>query len=163
VPSPNPHIILIDGKSGAGKTLLAARMADALDATLVHLDDAYPGWGGLAHGRDAVIETALTPLAAGLPGRYRAWDWERDIVGEIIEIAPDNVFVIEGCGVSTPESRELASTVLWVECDDAVRLARLGDRDGSKFDEYSEAWDAQVDAHIAQNNPIGTATIIVRT
>jgi len=163
VPSPNPHIILIDGKSGAGKTRLSVCMAEALGATLVHLDDAYPGWGGLAHGRDAVIETALTPLAGGLPGRYRAWDWEQDTEGNIIEVAPADVVVIEGCGVSTPESRELASTVLWVECDDAVRLARLDDRDGSKFDEYSEAWDAQVDAHIAQNNPIATATVIVRT
>jgi uridine kinase len=163
VPSAKPHIILIDGKSGVGKTRLAIHLADALDATLVHLDDAYPGWGGLADGRDAVIETVLTPLAAGLPGRYRAWDWERGAAGALVEIAPADVVVIDGCGVSTPQSRELASTVVWVECDEAVRLARLVDRDGDQFDDFSDAWDEQVDAHIAQNNPIGTATVVVRT
>jgi uridine kinase len=163
VPSAKPHIILIDGKSGVGKTRLAVHLADALDATLVHLDDAYPGWGGLVDGRDAVIETALTPLAAGLPGHYRAWDWERGATGAILEIAPADVVVIDGCGISTPQSRGFASTVVWVECDESERLARLVDRDGSQFDEFSDGWDSQVDAHIAQNNPIGTATVVVRT
>ncbi len=138
-------------------------MADALGATLVQLDDAYPGWGGLADGRDAVIETVLTPIADGLPGRYRAWDWERDSAGEFIEVAPADVVVIEGCGVSTPLSRKLASTVVWVECDESVRLARLVDRDGHQFADYAETWDAQVVAHIAQNDPIETATVVVRT
>ena len=163
MPSAKPHIILIDGKSCVGKTRLAIHLADALDATLVHLDDAYPGWGGLVNGRDAVIETVLIPLAAGLPGRYRAWDWERDTAGALVEIAPADVVVIDGCGVSTPQSRELASTVVWVECDEAVRLARLVDRDGDQFDDFSDGWDEQVDVHIAQNNPIGTATVVVRT
>jgi hypothetical protein len=138
-------------------------MATALDATLVHLDDAYPGWGGLVDGRDAVIETVVTPLATGLPGRYRAWDWGRDSAGGIVEIAPADVVVIEGCGVSTPQSRDLASTVVWVECDENERLARLVDRDSNKFEDFSEAWDEQVDDHIAQNDPMGTATVVVRT
>ena len=163
MPSAKPHIILIDGKSGVGKTRLAIHLADALDATLVHLDDAYPGWDGLADGRDAVIETVLTPLTAGLPGRYRAWDWERGAAGAMVEIAPADVVVVDGCGVSTPQSRNLASTVVWVECDENERLARLVDRDGGQFDDFSDGWDAQVDAHIAQNNPIGTATVVVRT
>jgi len=163
VPLPRPHIILIDGKSGVGKTGLAVRMATALDATLVHLDDMYPGWGGLVAGRDAAIETVVIPLADGLPGRYQAWDWERDSAGEIIEVAPADVVVIEGCGVSTPQSRELASTVVWVECDENERLARLVDRDSNQFDDFSKAWDEQVDTHIAQNDPIGTATVVVRT
>jgi uridine kinase len=158
-----PHIILIDGKSGVGKTGLAVRMATALDATLVHLDDVYPGWGGLVAGRDAAIENLVIPLAEGLPGRYQAWDWERDSAGAVIEIAPSDVVVIEGCGMSTPQSRKLASTVVWVECDEKARLARLLDRDSNQFDDFSGAWDKQVDDHIAQNDPMRTATVVVRT
>jgi uridine kinase len=163
VRSPEPHIILIDGRSGVGKTHCAVRIADALDATLVHLDDACHGWGGLAAGRDAMIDTVLTPLALGLPGRFRAWDWERDIAGDIVDVPPAAVVVIEGCGVSTPRSRALASTVVWVECDETVRMRRLFGRDRGEFNDFYEAWDAQVNDHIAHNNPITTATVVVRS
>ena len=163
MPSPKPHIILIDGKSGAGKTRLASVIADFLDATLVHLDDGYHGWGGLADGRDAMIETVVTPLALGQPGRFRAWDWKRDVAGDVIDVHPADVMVIEGCGVSTPRSRELASTVMWVECDETLRFERLASRDHGDFNDFYEAWDAQVDDHIAHNDPINTATVVVRT
>lgn len=146
-----------------GKTRLAVRVAGTLDATLVHLDDAYHGWGGLATGRDAVIETVLAPLARGLSGRFRAWDWVGDGAGEIVDVRPVGVVVVEGCGVSTQQSRALASTVLWVECDEAVRMSRLFDRDQDAFVDHYDSWEAQVNDHIAQNDPIGTATVVVRT
>lgn len=146
-----------------GKTRLAVRVAGTLDATLVHLDDAYHGWGGLATGRDAVIETVLAPLARGLSGRFRAWDWVGDGAGEIVDVRPGGVVVVEGCGVSTQQSRALASTVLWVECDEAVRMSRLFDRDQDAFVDHYDSWEAQVNDHIAQNDPIGTATVVVRT
>ncbi len=146
-----------------GKTRLAVRVAGTLDATLVHLDDAYHGWGGLATGRDAVIESVLAPLARGLSGRFRAWDWVGDGAGEIVDVRPAGVVVVEGCGVSTQQSRALASTVLWVECDEAVRMSRLFDRDQDAFVDHYDSWEAQVNDHIAQNDPIGTATVVVRT
>ena len=163
MPSPKPHIILIDGRSGVGKTHLAVRIADALGATVIHLDDAYHGWGGLAAGRNAMIETVLTPLALGVPGHYRAWDWKRDILGDFVDVPPADMVVVEGCGVSTPQSRELASTVLWVECDETLRIARLFGRDSHAFTDNYDAWDEQVDDHIAHNEPITTATVVVRT
>ena len=146
-----------------GKTRLAVRLAGALDATLVHLDDGYHGWGGLAAGRDAMIETVVEPLTRGLPGRFRAWDWRRDIAGDFVDVLPADVVVIEGCGVSTPTSREFSSTVLWVECDETIRLERLSGRDRGEFNDYYPSWDVQVDEHIAQNDPMTTATVVVRT
>ncbi len=160
---PKPHIILIDGKSGAGKTHLAVRLAAALDATLVHLDDGYHGWRGLAAGRDAMFETFMMPIALGQQGRFRAWDWKHDVAGDFVDVQPSNIVVVEGCGVSTPSSRELASTVLWVECDEPIRSERLAVRDRGEFTSLYNAWDAQVDEHIASNDPISTATVIVHT
>jgi hypothetical protein len=117
----------------------------------------------LAAGRDAVVETVLAPLALGVAGHYRTWDWEYDVPCNLVEVPPAAVVVVEGCGVSTPQSRELASTVLWVECDEAVRIERLFGRDSTAFSDYYVAWDEQVDEHIARNDPITTATVVVQT
>ena len=163
MPSSSPHIILIDGKSGVGKTTLSLTLAEALGATVVHLDDVYPGWGGLADGRNAVIDGVIRKIAEGRAGRFRRWDWEHSVPGIDVIVAPDDILVVEGCGISTPESRELADTVIWVDCDETARLERLTDRDGEAFDEHRDLWDAQVELHIAENDPIDTATVRVNS
>jgi len=163
VRSAKPHIVLIDGKSGAGKTQLATVMSAATGATVVHLDDVYPGWNGLVAGRDQVIESVLVPLSQGHSGGFVSWDWATDQPGERVPVEPVSVVIIEGCGISTPASRELADVVLWVECPDSVRADRLRSRDGDRFDGHLAGWDAQVDAHILSNCPDTTASVVVRT
>ncbi len=163
MPSAKPYVVLIDGKSGVGKSSLANVIAAHLGATVVHLDDVYSGWDGLESGRDSVIESVLEPISAGLPGRIQTWDWHRNIAGEVVAVNRADSIVIEGCGISTPRSRSLASTVIWLECSEPERQRRLFGRDGDAFSDYLEAWDRQVDSHIARNDPVATATVIVRT
>jgi hypothetical protein len=138
-------------------------MAQALNATLVHLDDVYPGWGGLVDGRDAVIDGVLRQVAVGRSGRIRRWDWVHSAPGIDVIVAPSEVLIVEGCGISTPESRALADVVIWVDCPDDVRLERIDQRDGDGFVEHRDLWDAQVARHIAENDPIGTATVTVNS
>jgi hypothetical protein len=70
-------VLLLDGGSGAGKSVLAddisAAWAEARGEALqvVRLDDVYPGWFGLAAASAAVTGTILR---AADPG-YRRWDW----------------------------------------------------------------------------------------
>ena len=163
MPSSAPHIILIDGHSGVGKTTLSLVMAEALGATVVHLDDVYLGWGGLADGRDAVIDGVLRAVALGRSGRIRRWDWEHSAPGIDVIVAPSEVLIVEGCGISTPESRALADVVIWVDCPEVVRLDRISQRDGDDFVEHRDLWDAQVARHINDNDPIGTATVMVNS
>ena len=69
--APGTQVIAVDGPSGAGKTTLAARLSDALHgAPVVHMDDLYPGWDGLA---DAVR------MARGIARDGEAYrpHWER--------------------------------------------------------------------------------------
>lgn len=46
-------ILLIDGHSGSGKTTFAARVHGALGWPVIHLEDVYPGWDGLAAASEA--------------------------------------------------------------------------------------------------------------
>jgi len=162
VPSDSrPHIILIDGHSGVGKTTLSNEMARWLDATVVHLDDVYPGWGGLVEGRNSVINGVLEPLHSGRTGSVMSWDWTQDAPSETLVVAPSSFVIVEGCGISTPESRILADTVVWVEAARHVRAARIAQRDGAEHLDLFEAWERDVNTHIAANDPIATATVVV--
>lgn len=161
--SAKTHIILIDGKSGAGKTRLALTMSARLGGVAIHLDDVYPGWGGLIAGRDEVIDNVLLPLSRGVAGEYVTWDWIRNRPGHSVSVPPAKIVVAEGCGISTPSARGLADTVIWVECPDSERVERLRERDGDSFAEEFAGWEEQVAAHIAENEPDSMATVVVRT
>jgi anthranilate synthase component 1/para-aminobenzoate synthetase len=162
VPSnPAPHIILIDGQSGAGKTTLAVHMAVALGATIVHLDDVYPGWGGLVEGRDRVIADVLRPMRSGSAGSVQTWNWESNAPGDMLTVSPAPIVIVEGCGISTAESRMLADTVIWVEAPRELRRERVTERDGSGATELHDSWERDVETHIAEHNPIQTANVVV--
>lgn len=66
-------MVLVDGRSGTGKTTLGDQLARLLGAQVVHLDDVYPGWDGLRAAADAVVRDVL-----GAPSGYRRWDWATD-------------------------------------------------------------------------------------
>ncbi len=156
-----PHIILIDGHSGVGKTTLSEEMAKRLDATVVHLDDVYPGWGGLVDGRNRVIEEVIRPLRNGGSGSVVTWDWEHNAPGETLIVAPTPVVIVEGSGISTSKSRLLADAVMWVEASMDVRAVRIEKRDGPAQRELFAAWERDVMTHIDENDPITTATVVV--
>ncbi|QWT23874.1 hypothetical protein KPL76_14595 [Subtercola sp. PAMC28395] len=63
-------VILVDGRSGSGKTDFSNALAEALTerwlspVTLVHLDDIYPGWSGLEAASQHVHDSLLSPFAS---------------------------------------------------------------------------------------------------
>ncbi len=142
-------VVLIDGRSGAGKTVLAEALAPRLDAQLVSLDDVYPGWEGLEAGSDAVHETMLRARAPG----WTRWDWAAGEKAEWRALDPDRAVVIEGCGVLSRANRALATFGIWIELDAAERRRRSSERDHGRFDRYWLPWAAQEDAFIARERP----------
>ncbi|MBB5791384.1 uridine kinase family protein [Jiangella mangrovi] len=157
-------VVAVDGPAGSGKTTLAARLAARLDdAPVVHMDDLYPGWDGLAHAATTVAEQVLVPLAGGRPARYRRWDWHADRYAEWVEVPSAPVLVVEGCGSgSTPGAAYLAF-LLWVEAPHDVRLARGIERDGEAFRPHWERWARQETALFAAEHTRERADLRVDT
>lgn len=152
------RILLIDGRSGAGKTTLSERLAAPLDASVVHMDELYPGWRGLGEGSALLVRDVLGPLASDRPAIWRRWDWANDRPGETGELAPGGLVIVEGCGAISRASRALADVALWIELDEAARHERARSRDGDDW--WWALWRQQEDAYYAREDARGLADLV---
>ncbi|MGV8895964.1 MAG: ATP-binding protein [Rhodoglobus sp.] len=147
--------VLIDGRSGSGKTELARALADGWPGSqLVKLDDLYPGWDGLDEG-SRVVCSILTTL------RWRAWDWSAGAPGAWHQLDASAPIIIEGVGAISRTSRPLVDVAVWVELDDATRKVRALERDGDAYAPYWDRWAAQEELFISRENPRRLSTLRV--
>jgi uridine kinase len=155
IPTP---IILVDGRAASGKSLFAEELRNELfrqsDAapTLIHMDDLYPGWEGLAAGSTYLVQSVLEPLSKAKPAVWQKWDWGSGRRGDQTEpgngwreFAGGNVLIVEGCGSLSRQSRGLAQLSVWIEAPRDVRRARWEARDAGRFDDFWGIWQAQED------------------
>jgi len=149
-------ITLIDGRSGAGKTELAARLAARGRARVIHMDDLYPGWQGLLGGQEYLLTQILRPLLTTRTARWQNWDWQLHRRTTWDSANSAEKLIIEGCGSLTPETAAVATHRIWLEVAPEVRRDRIRFRDGADW--WWEMWAAQEAAHIAQNRPAELAT-----
>nr|WP_243843678.1 hypothetical protein [Microbacterium endophyticum] len=156
-------LILIDGRSGAGKTTLARMVAERWSmssvAQLVALDDLYPGWDGLAAGVDYALKHVIEPYARHETARWRKWDWTRERRGSYSEVEPRELLIVEGSGVITERSMRFASIGVWLDAPAVARKRRALARDGEAYVPHWERWAAQEDAHILRDQPAARATL----
>jgi uridine kinase len=149
-------VVLIDGRSGAGKTTLARELAPLLDAQLVSLDDLYPGWQGLAAGSNAVHETILRDVDPG----WTRWDWAANAPAEWHPVDRERPIVIEGCGALSRANRDRATLGIWVDLPAAERRRRALERE-PEFAAHWREWAAQERAHAAREHPRTLADLVV--
>lgn len=134
------RLVCVDGPAGSGKTTLAAQLGSVLPAQVVHMDDLYPGWSGMAEGAELLRRWVLDPLARGVPGRYQRYDWPLGAYAERHTVPLADFLVVEGCNSAALVVEEFAPVILWVEADDELRLARGLDRDGPEAAEHWARW-----------------------
>ena len=156
-------VVGVDGRSGSGKTVLATAVADALECPVVHLDDVFPGWDGLAAGVALATQHVLVPLARGTRAAYPTWDWGRDRPGPIRRVEPSTYLVLEGCGALVPPAVLYAAVRIWVDAPDALRRERALARDGEVYAPHWDRWAAQEDAAYSMSDPRDHAHVVLRT
>lgn len=156
-------VILLDGGSGSGKTLLADELSAAWrtsrgeDLQVVHLDDVYPGWNGLAAAAEAVSATILRPRDPG----HESWRWDTSEPGGWVRLDPSRSTLVEGCGALTRASAQLSGVRVWLELDAPRRMGRALARDEG-YEPWWDTWATQEAAHWRRNRPWDLATLVVR-
>lgn len=154
VSGPRP-VVLIDGRSGSGKTELAGHLASRLDAELVRLDDIYPGWEGLEAASELVRRDILGAH------RWQRWDWAADAPAEWHDVDPARPLIVEGSGSLSAANRALATLGVWVQLDEPTRKARALARDGAGYEPHWDAWAAREQRFFDRERPDLVADIVV--
>lgn len=170
VPRPGaPRIIGIDGPSGAGKTTFADALAiELLKRTgkrpqVVHMDDVYAGWTGLAEAVNIITDSVLEPLSHGVDGAFRRWDWASSSRADMIVVPIADWVILEGVGSGSRPCRPHLAALAWIEAEREVRMRRGIERDGEAFRPHWERWSLQEDKLFAVEDTRSEAAIRIRT
>lgn len=143
-----PATVAVDGPDGAGKTVLADRLARLVrGAVRASLDDFHHprahrhalGRTGVtvwARGFDyaAVRRELLEPWRRGPGAAYRR-RWHDLVTDAYVEerahlVPADGVLLVDGVFAQRPELADLWDLVVYVDAPDEVRIARMSERDG---------------------------------
>jgi uridine kinase len=154
-------VIAVDGRSGAGKTSLAAGLRVELGSPVVALEDLYGGWDGLERGVDLLVSEVLEPLSAGRAARVPRYDWGAAAWGSPWVLEPPAVLIVEGVGAGARRAAAYASVLVWMEGPASVRKKRALDRDGETFAPHWDVWAAQEDALLGRERTPERADIVV--
>lgn len=147
-------LVAIDGYGGAGKTTLAAALADRLnDAIVVHTDDFarpnVPGWQW-----QQFEAQLLDPLLSDRRARYQRYDWGQDRLAEWHDVPVGGVVIVEGVSILRRELGDSWDVKVWVDCPPDLRLARGVARDGEAArEQWEQVWMPEEDAYFADQRP----------
>jgi uridine kinase len=142
-------IVLIDGRAGSGKSTLALDLQNELFRSgesmprLIHMDDLYEGWHGLAQGADYLQRVVLGPLLATGSSSWQEYNWQEDRRDRWREFSGGTPLIIEGCGALNRYTATVAQLSVWLDVPEEIRRKRWLERDGHIFDQYFDIWAAQ--------------------
>jgi uridine kinase len=135
------RIVGVDGPSGSGKSHLAGRLAGALSAPIVEIDD-FVSWESFAGWWPRFDAQVLAPLLAGKDAVYqvRDWsDWHGSSLGEWKTLPWSPTVIFEGVTCTRRDTIGWIGYAVWVEAPEDLRLARGLARD-SAFADAEDLW-----------------------
>ena len=143
-------VIAIDGPCGAGKTTLAAKLAQRYACNVIHMDAfvlrpqqrtparfAEPG-GNVDYER--FYEEVLTPLGTGKAFSYRPFDCKTFTLGEPVLVEPKPLCIVEGSYSLHPYFGSPYDLKVLLTVDPQVQRERILQRPAALHKRFFEQW-----------------------
>ncbi|MFN8192653.1 MAG: hypothetical protein U0R80_00040 [Nocardioidaceae bacterium] len=159
-----PVIVAIDGRGGAGKSVLARRLRELVPkSAVVHTDDiawhhAMFDWGPRL--RRHVVE----PLRRGESVDFAPPEWRRrGRPGAVSVPGGLDVVWVEGTGILRSELADVLDAGVWVQGDLDEQERRLVERDGDapEMRRHKQDWLTEELPFLLRERPWESATVLV--
>jgi uridine kinase len=166
--TPKP-LVLIDGKGGSGKTSFAAKLAGALDASIVSTDD-VAWWADPIHWDDELLSGIIKPWLNGEDVAYTPSGWIKKNRDGFIKADSSKALIVEGSGACRKTLRKLAAYSVWIDTEPDISRERVIKRDlangenGGTLEsvtEFTDHWDSVVDPFLLEEEAWKYVNIIV--
>ena len=165
-PRGQQRLIMVDGRSGNGKTTFAHKLMTLFDAALIHTDDV--SWH--LHPTDwvqEILEGVIGPWQRGVDIAYKPPGWTKMGREGLIEAPAKPMLIIEGVGAGRAELATYADLVTWVQAGTKVAYSRGIARDVKQgrtqreAEEFWVEWMSVENPFLASDRPWTRARLIV--
>jgi uridine kinase len=161
-----PALVVVDGRSGAGKSTFAGLLARLRGATVVSTDDVawqlHP-----TRWAQELLDGVVLPWSRGEAVRYRPAAWDRlDREGAIVVPAAAEL-VVEGVGAGRHELAAYAQLAVWVRSDAAEARRRGIERDivlgrtPAEAERFWDEWAGHEEPFLERERPWERAGLVV--
>lgn len=149
-------LIAIDGRAGAGKTTLAARLFEelSLDKTVevIHMDDLYNGWEkALDEGLTKTLESIVKSHHNKVVFEIEIFNWHSMSFDSKEVINPVDILILEGVGAGQKVVRDAGATLYWLDIDAEVGIQRVLNRDGNQIASQMKQWQISQEIHFMRD------------
>ena len=133
-------VLAIDGRCAAGKTTLAARLAELCDCNVIHMDHFFlcskqntmerlqQAGGNMDYVR--FCEEILIPLHEGRKFSYRPFNCHKQEMGKPILVFPKNVTIVEGSYSCHPVLKKYYDLSVFLDVEAKKQIQRIRLRNG---------------------------------
>ena len=133
-------VLVIDGRCAAGKTTLAAHLAELCDCNVIHMDHFFLPWkqNTMEHSQQAgenmdyvrFREEILIPLHEGRKFSYWPFNCHKQEMGKPILVSPKNVTIVEGSYSCHPVLKKYYDLSVFLDVEAKKQIQRIRLRNG---------------------------------
>ena len=170
-------LVALDGRSGTGKSTLAAELAARHQGQAIVSDDFWTGgddahWLSLSPKQRAeeaidwqrLRKEALEPLLAGRPTSWHPFNWEtgQGLSDRRVSCDPASVIVLDGSYSTSPEMADIVDISVLLTLGEDVRRSRLLAREGAEFmRRWHSVWDSAEDYYFSVIRPDSSFDVVL--